>query len=138
MPVIEILNDEQQVVNTTIATEEFAEASYPGRWRVVETPEPPAPAAPEWEWYIDIGPFFDRFGAAKMSVLTSADVGVQAIIKDTQIRKWLDLRLPEIAQSVQYIASKVPALTAELQDQIVNTKPAEHENLALRKLYFSS
>ena len=100
------------------------------------TPEPTP--APVWEWYIDIGPFFDRFGAAKMAVLTSDDVGVQAIIKDTQVRKWLDLRLPEIEQSVQYIASKVPALTTELQDQIVNTKPAEHENLALRKLYFSS
>ena len=138
MPVIEILNDDNEVINTIAASEEYAEATYPGRWRVVETPEPPAPAAPVWEWYIDIGPFFDRFGAAKMAVLTSADVGVQAILKDTQVRKWLDLNLPEIEQSVQYIASKVPELTAALQDQIVNTKPAEHENLALRKLYFSS
>lgn len=137
MSVIEILNDESEVINTIVASEEYAEAMYPGRWRVVETPEPPAPA-PVWEWYIDIGPFFDRFGAAKMVVLTSSDAGVQAILKDTQVRKWLDLRLPEIEQSVQYIASKVPELTAELQDQIVNTKPAEHENLALRKLYFSS
>ena len=137
MPVIEILNDESEAINTIVASEEYAEATYPGRWRVVETPEPP-PAAPEWEWYIDIGPFFDRFGAAKMAVLTSDDVGVQAILKDTQVRKWLDLRLPEIAQSVQYIVSKVPELTAALQDQIVNTKPAEHENLALRKMYFSS
>ena len=138
MSVIEILNDESEVINTIVASEEYAEATYPGHWRSVETPEPPAPAAPEWEWYIDIGPFFDRFGAAKMPVLTSADVGVQAVLKDTQVRKWLDLRLPEIEQSVQYLASKVPELTTELQDQIVNTKPAEHENLALRKLYFSS
>ena len=138
MSVIEILNEENEVINTIFASEEYAEATYPGRWRVVETPEPPAPTPPEWEWYIDIGPFFDRFGAAKTHVLTSADVGVQAIIKDTQVRKWLDLRLPEIGQAVQYIASKVPALTTELQDQIVNTKPEEHENLALRKLYFSS
>ena len=138
MSVIEILNEENEVIDTILASEEYAEATYPGRWRVVETPEPPAPAAPVWEWYIDIGPFFDRFGAAKMPVLTSADVGVQAILKDTQIRKWLDLRLPEIERVVQYIASKVPALTAELQDQIVSTKPVEHENLALRKLYFSS
>ena len=138
MSVIEILNDESEVINTIVASEEYAEATYPGRWRVVETPEPPAPEPPEWEWYIDIGPFFDRFGAAKMPVLTSADVGVQAIIKDTQVRKWLDLRLPEIEQAVQYIASRIPEFTAELQDQIANTKPAEHENLALRKLYFSS
>ena len=137
MKTIEILNDNNEVINTIIASEEYAEVMYPGRWRVVETPEPPAPPAPVWEWYIDIGPFFDRFGAAKMPVLTSADIGVQAIIKDTQVRKWLDLRLPEIEQSVQYIASKVPELTAELQHQIVNTKPADHENLALRKLYFS-
>ena len=137
MSVIEILNDESEVINTILASEEYAEATYPGHWRVVEVPEPPAPPAPVWECYIDIGPFFDRFGAAKMPVLTSADVGVQAILKDTQVRKWLDLRLPEIEQSIQYIASKVPELTTELQDQIVNTKPAEHENLALRKLYFS-
>ena len=138
MPVIEILNDESEVINTILTSEEYAEAAYPGRWRVVETPEPPAPEPPVWEWYIDIGPFFDRFGAAKMAVLTSADVGVQAIIKDTQVRKWLALKLPEIEQSVQYIASKVPELTAALQDQIVNAKPEDHENLALRKLYFSS
>ena len=138
MPVIEILNDEQQVVDTTIATEEFAEASYPGKWRLADDQPQPEPTPTQvWEWYIDIGPFFDRFGAAKMAVLTSADVGVQAILKDTQVRKWLDLRLPEIEQSVQYIASKVPKLTAELQDQIVNIKPEDHENLALRKLYFS-
>ena len=137
MSVIEILNDESEVINTIVASEEYAEAMYPGRWRVAETPEPPAPAAPEWEWYIDIGPFFDRFGAAKMAVLTSADVGVQAILKDTQVRKWLDLRLPEIKQSVQYVASKVNAVTPEIVDSILNTSVSENENLALRKTYFS-
>ena len=139
MSVIEILNEESEVINTIVASEEYAEATYPGKWRLSENqPQPEPTPAPVWEWYIDVGPFFDRFGAAKMAVLTSADVGVQAVLKDTQVRKWLDLRLPEIEQSVQYIASKVPALTTELQDQIVNTKPEEHENLALRKLYFSS
>ena len=139
MSAIEILNDSGDVVNSIGASEEYAEQHFPGKWRLAENrPQPEPTPAPVGEWYIDIGPFFDRFGAAKMAVLTSSDVGVQAILKDTQVRKWLDLSLPEIEQSVQYIASKVPKLTAELQDQIVNTKPAEHENLALRKLYFSS
>ena len=89
------------------------------------------------EWLIDIGSFFDRFGSAKMQVLTSSDLGVQAIIKDTQVRKWLDLRLPEIAQSVEYVASKVPAVTEEVKNNVLHTPVAEHENLALRKLYFS-
>ena len=43
MPVIEVLNDESKVINTIVASEEYAEATYPGRWRVVETPEPPPP-----------------------------------------------------------------------------------------------
>lgn len=100
-------------------------------------PAPPPPPPPAWEWYIDIGPFFDRFGAAKMAVLTSADVGVQALIKDIQIRKWIDLKLPNVAQGVAYIGTVVPSVTTALQSSILNTPVAEHENLALRKLYFS-
>ena len=49
MSVIEILNEENEVINTIFASEEYAEATYPGRWRVVETPEPPAPTPPKWE-----------------------------------------------------------------------------------------
>jgi len=72
-----------------------------------------------------------------MAVLTSADVGVQAILKDTQIRKWLDLKLPEVAQSIAYVGSKVPAVTPALQQSILNTPVQDAENLALRKLYFN-
>lgn len=132
---IEIL-DGATVINTINADEAFAEANYPGAWRVV--PDTPAPApVNQTEWLIDIGSFFDRLGAAKIAVLTSADPGVQAIIKDTQIRKWLDLSLPEVAQSVAYVGTKVPAVTAELQAAILTTPVAPAENLALRKLYFS-
>ena len=97
---------------------------------------PVATTEDQTQYLIDIGPFFDRFGSAKMQVLTSSDLGVQAIIKDTQVRKWLDLRLPEIAQSVEYVASKVPAVTEEVKNNVLYTPVAEHENLALRKLYF--
>ena len=114
-----------------------AEASAAaGKPVFVDAPTQPQPA-PAWEWLIDIGPFFDRFGAAKMAVLTSSDAGVQAIIKDTQIRKWLDLKLPEIASAVAYVGTKVPEVTPELQQSILTTSVEEKENLALRKLYFS-
>ena len=99
--------------------------------------EPVQQTPPPWEWLIDIGSFFDRFGATKMAVLTSSDAGVQAILKDTQVRKWLDLKLPEIASSVAYVGTKVPSVTQELQESILNTPVAETENLVLRKLYFS-
>ena len=133
---IEIM-DGNTVTNVILASEEFAEQQHPGKWRLAEVQDAePAPANPT-EWLIDIGPFFDRFGAAKVAVLTSADPGVQAILNDTQVRKWLDLKLPELAQSVVYIGTKVPAVTTELQDTILNTPVAPAENLALRKLYFS-
>ena len=135
--IYEILDPQGNVENTIVADAEFMQANYQtGSYREAQDAPTPTPSQP-WEWLIDIGPFFDRFGAAKMAVLTSADPGVQAILKDTQIRKWLDLKLPEVAQSVAYVGTKVPAVTAELQGAILNTPVAPAENLALRKLYFS-
>ena len=135
--IYEILDAQGNVANTIVADEQFMQANCPnGSYRLVQDTPAPVPAQP-WEWLIDIGAFFDRFGAAKIAVLTSADAGVQAIIKDTQTRKWLDLKLPEVAQSVAYVGTKVPTVTAELQDAILNAPVAPAENLALRKLYFS-
>ena len=135
--IYEIIDAHGNIENTIVADAEFMQANYPdGNYRLVPDTSFQEPSQ-AWEWLIDIGPFFDRFDTAKMAVLTSSDTGVQAIIKDTQVRKWLDLKLPEIASAVAYIGTKVPALTAELQQSILNTPVAETENLALRKLYFS-
>ena len=135
--IYEIIDAQGNIENTIVADAEFMQANYPdGNYRLVPDTSFQEPSQ-AWEWYIDIGTFFDRFGTAKMAVLTSSDVGVQAIIKDTQVRKWLDLRLPELAQSVMYVASKIPAVTVEIQNNVLRTPAADHENLALRKLYFS-
>ena len=105
-----------------------------GAWE--DVPTPPAPE-PEWTWYIDLGPFYDRFGATKMAVLTSADTGVKAILADLNIRKWVDLKRPDVAQAMAYVGSVVPIVDAGLQDHILNTPVTDLENRALRKLYFS-
>ena len=97
---------------------------------VVETPIDPC------EWLIDLGPYFDRFGNAKMAVLTSSDTGVKAIIQDASIRKWIDLRLPAVAQALAYIGSVIPAVNSTLQSSIINTPVSTEENRALRKLFF--
>lgn len=132
---IEIL-DGATVINTIIADETFAEQHYPGAWRVAAVQDlEPAPVNPA-EWLIDIGPFFDRFGAAKMAVLTSTDAGVKAILADTQVRKWIDLQRADVAQSVAYIGTVVSAVTPALQAAILTTPVSPEENLALRKLYF--
>ena len=135
--IYEILDAQGNIENTIVADAEFMQVNYPnGSYRLVQDTPAPVPAQP-WEWLIDIGSFFDRFGVAKMAVLTSSDVGVQAILKDTQVRKWLDLKLPEIASAVAYVGTKVPEVTPELQQSILNTPVEEKENLVLRKLYFS-
>lgn len=55
--------------------------------------EPPAPPPVNpAEWHIGVGPFWDRFGQYKIAILASADPVVQAIIKDSSVRKYLDLK----------------------------------------------
>lgn len=130
--------DGETVINTIVADEAFMLEHYPeGNYTQLPEPEAPVPQPPVYQWYIDIGPFFDRFGAAKMAVLTSTDSGVKALITDIQIRKWIDLKLPEVDQALAYLGSVIPAVTTELQSAILETPVAEHENLALRKLYFT-
>ena len=133
---IEILDAQGAVTNTILATEEFAEQQHPDAWRLAEVQDEPAAPSPT-EWLIDIGPFFDRFGAAKMAVLRSADAGVKAIIADLQVRKWIDLKRADVATGLQYVGSKVAAVTPALQTAILTTPVTPEENLALRKLYFS-
>lgn len=99
--------------------------------------EAPAPAGNVWDAYIDIGPFFDRFGAQKIPVLSSTDATVQAILRDVQVRKWLDLNRPDVAQSLAFIGTKVAGLTPALQSAIITTPVTPEENMALRKTYFS-
>lgn len=90
------------------------------------------------EWFIDVGPFFDRFGAAKMAVLTSTNSTVKAIVQDVLVRKWVDLQRPDVAAGIDaLIALGVPGVTAELKEDILTTPITEEESLALQKLYFN-
>lgn len=74
------------------------------------TPPPPdaPPPLPASAWYINIGPFFDRFGAQKLPILSSPDPLVQAVIKDCSVREYIDLlgRRAEIAQVIGLLQSK--------------------------------
>lgn len=91
----------------------------------------------DYTWYIDIGPFFSRFGGQKLVVLASTDATIQAIIADVKSRKWVDLKIPEVASAIAVIGSKIPAVDAAMQNAILNTPVAKIENYALRVTYFS-
>lgn len=59
-------------------------------------------------WKIWVGSFFDRFGAYKIPILASADLEVQACIKDASVRKYIDLlgRREELALMIGLLQSK--------------------------------
>ena len=95
------------------------------------------PQAPDTSKLIDKGAFFDRFGAAKMSVLLSQDTAIKAILTDISNRNWIDLSLPEVTTMVDYVASVVVEVTPEIKEAVLNQQVEPMENLGLRKLFFS-
>lgn len=97
-------------------------------------PEPTPPVADPCEWLIDIGPFFDRFGAQKIAILANPDATVQAIVKDVMSRKWIDLQRADVGQAIDIIIAKGHAVN---KSAILTTPVANVENLALRRLYFA-
>jgi len=131
----EILDGQGAVINTIVADAAFVEAHYPGHSRlVIETPEVVVDPA---QWLIDVGPFFDRFGAAKMSILASANATVQALVRDLQIRKWVDLQRADVAAGIDaLIALGVSGVTTTLKTAVLTAPVSVAENEALRKVYF--
>lgn len=85
---------------------------------------------------IDPGSFYDRFGTAKMAVLTSTDVTLKAILSDLNIRAWVDLSRMDVASALAYVGTVVPEVTTQLQTSILTTPVTAEENRVLRKLYF--
>lgn len=114
----------------------YIETTYPSgaTVKIAEYTPPLTPADP-CEWLIDIGPFFDRFGANKMAILTSADVTVKAVIQDVQIRKWIDLQRTDVAAALDVLVAK-GLITGTDKTTILTTPVTVEENRALRKLYF--
>lgn len=91
-----------------------------------------------YQWYIDVGPFFDRFGAAKMAVLTSSNPIVRAIVQDVSIRKWVDLSRPDVAAGIDaIIALGVPGVDAELKNTILTSPVLCNENSAVRTQFYA-
>lgn len=99
-------------------------------------------AAPEepTTWLLDIGPFFNRFGAAKTPALQSSDATVRAFVTEVMASKWVDLasRRDDIIAACDYmIAIGIAGMTTTLRDNIVNKPAKQIENIALRKQFFN-
>jgi hypothetical protein len=70
----------------------------------------PIQDAPSWIWFIDIGPFLDRFGPAMLPMLMSTEPVVAASVKNMMARKWIDLERDDVAAVLSYAAGvTIPA-----------------------------
>lgn len=68
----------------------------------------PVPTVDPSRWRIYVGSFFDRFGAAKLGILSDPDPVVQAVIKDASVRNYIDLvgRRDELLQVIVMLNAK--------------------------------
>ena len=87
----------------------------------------PTPVDPAL-WRIDVGSFFDRFGEAKLAILSSENTIVKAMITDASVRKYIALieRKDELAQMLGLLQSLVPGINLDVA-AILETEPTDAE-----------
>ena len=135
---IEIM-DGQTVTNVILATPEFAEQLHPGKWRLAEVQDVlTEPEEFSFIWWLDVGPFYDRFGTDAVAIASSDHGACKAVQTLTGVRKYIDLKDPRIGQMIDMlIATAQPAaqpwvpgsgpMTVEKKEAILTTPTAEHE-----------
>jgi len=90
------------------------------------------PSLPAAYWWIDIGPFFDRFNnlgspAIKAAILTATTPYCSAAYKDSMGRMYIDLKRPDLPGTLAGIGSEVAAFTPAIQAAILNTPTTNYE-----------
>lgn len=77
-------------------------------------------------WRIYVGSFLDRFGTAKLAILSDPDPVVQAVIKDAGVRNYIDLlgRRDELLQVIGLLNLKGHAVDATA---VLDVEPNEDE-----------
>ena len=88
-----------------------------GEWEIL----PPAP--PE-QRFIFVGSFFDRFGAHKWPILADSNPMVQALVKDCQVRRYIDLDNPDLPAGLGMLVQAGHAIDP---DAVINAPITEAE-----------
>lgn len=82
-------------------------------------------ASEEYFW-IDIGPFFDRFGSKALSVTSSTDPVVQGIITLVLPRKYIDLKRADLPMMLDILINK-SLIDSNDKNNILNTVTSDYE-----------
>lgn len=76
-----------------------------------ESPEAPAP--PPAPRLVTVGAFFDRFGPRKWQILADQSPLVQAVIRDAQVRRHIDLSNPDLSGGLAILQGAGHQIDAE-------------------------
>lgn len=79
-------------------------------------------------WRIDVGSFLDRFGEAKLAILSSENAVVKAMIMDASVRKYISLieRKDELTQMLGLLQTLVAGISLDIT-AILETTPTDAE-----------
>ena len=79
-------------------------------------------------WRIDVGSFFDRFGDAKLAILSSENPVVKAMITDASVRQYISLieRKDELTQMLGLLLTLVSGISLDVA-AILETEPTDAE-----------
>ena len=101
------------------------DASLLGRAYDAETGmfgDPPAP--PPAQRLITVGAFFDRFGPLKWGILADQSPLVQAVIRDAQVRRHIDLSNPDLPGGLAILQGAGHQIDA---DAVIDAPVQPHE-----------
>ncbi|MFC4923850.1 MULTISPECIES: hypothetical protein [Delftia] len=139
MKIIHILDNAGEVINTIVADEQTAEAMHPGRWRLAEQQEQPAPPH-EQHRHITPLAFRRRFTGAERAAIEWAAVDradatsgerqqaaqLRSTLKDQELASFIDLDDPDVAAGVQLLET-VGLIADGRALQITDTPPRPDE-----------
>jgi hypothetical protein len=126
----EILNDDGEVINTIIATAEFVEANYPGKYR--EVSEAPAPEEND-EWIITVAALYRRFDwccdtPKQFAMAASTNPMIQGFMRvaDARLPEGISLKSPSFIKGLANIAES-GEITEQEAARISGTPPKPEE-----------
>lgn len=88
------------------------------RWTDADLP-------PSYHW-IDVGPFFDRFGTKAISITGSTDPQVQGLVTLLLPRKYVDLKRADLPAMLDLLVSK-GLITAGEKAVVLNPQTVDYE-----------
>jgi len=116
--------------------------NFTGHAWVALSTAPVAPPAPPAEdprlWWLDVGPFYDRFGPDALAIAASDHGACRAVQTLTGVRKYIDLKDPRVSAMIDMlIATQQPEavpyapgsgpMTAAKKAAILTTPTSEAE-----------